>query len=65
MNLCDCIEMFDLSEGITIEELKKHPSLADAVYYDSGVDYINRDKLIAILFKAVQELKTEIDTLKN
>jgi hypothetical protein len=31
---------------------------------DPGVDYTDKDKLITILFRAVQELKREIDTLK-
>ena len=70
MNLCDCIQKFDLSEGITIEELKRHSKLADTIYHvkiqpkDDGYDYIDKDKLITILFKAIQELKNEIDILK-
>ena len=64
MEVCDSIKSFDLSEGITREELKRHSNLQDAIYHDSGVDYIDRDKLITILFKAVKELKNEIDILK-
>ena len=65
MEICDCIGRLNLNQGITIEELKTHTNgLANAVYDDSGVDYIDRDKLISILFRAVQELKTEIDNLK-
>ncbi len=64
MEICDYIGSLNLNEGIIIEELKTNNGLANAVYHDSGVDYIDRDKLISILFRAVQELKTEIDNLK-
>ena len=51
--------------------MRTHPCLEDAVYTlkvhqdDEGVDYTNKDKLITILFRAVQELKREIDMLKG
>ena len=67
MELCDCIRMLDLSNGITKEQLKRHPLLADTIYHvkiqpeDDGVDYIDKDKLISILFEAIQELKNKID----
>ena len=70
MELCDCIEGLDLTECIKKEELRTHSCLEDAVYTlkvhqdDEGVDYTDKDKLITILFRAVQELKKEIDTLK-
>ena len=70
MELCDCIKSLDLSDGITKEELCKYPCLAIAIAEtkindNDCVEYINTDKLNLILFKAVQELKTEIDTLKG
>jgi hypothetical protein len=70
MELCDCIKSLDLTECIKKEELRLHSCLEDAVFtlkghqYDCDVDYINKDKLITILFRAVQELKNEIDILK-
>ena len=70
MELCDCIKSLDLTECIKKEELRMHPCLEDAVFTlkghqdDDDVDYTNKDKLITILFRAVQELKKEIDTLK-
>jgi hypothetical protein len=70
MELCDCIKSLDLTECIKKEELRMHSCLEDAVFtlkghqYDGDVDYTNKDKLITILFRAVQELKNEIDILK-
>jgi len=69
MELCDCIKSLDLSDGITKEELCKYPCLAIAIAEsrlneEDCVEYINTDKLILTLFKAVKELKNEIDTLK-
>lgn len=71
MDVCNCIKSLDLTERIKEEELRTHPCLEDAVYTlkihqdDEGVDYTDKDKLITILFRAVQQLKTEIDTLKG
>lgn len=71
MKLCDCIKSLDLTECIKKEELKMHPCLEDAVFTlkghqdDDDIDYTNKDKLITILFRAVQELKKEIDTFKG
>ncbi len=71
MDVCNCIKSLDLTECIKKEELRMYPCLEDAVYTlkvhqdDEGVDYTDKDKLITILFKAVQELKREIDTLKG
>ena len=64
MEICDSIGTLNLNEGIIKEELKKHNSLANAVFHDTGLDFLDRDKIILILYKAVQELKTEIDNLK-
>jgi len=68
MNVCNCIKSLDITECIKKEELRMYPCLEDAVYtskiYEDDEEYINNDKLIIILFKAVQELKAEIDTLK-
>jgi hypothetical protein len=71
MKLCECIKSLDLTECIKEEELRMYPCLEDAVYTlkvhqdDEGVDYTDKDKLITILFRAVKELKNEIDTLKS
>jgi len=69
MDVCNCIKSLDIKECIKKEELRMYPCLEDAVYtskvYEDGEDYINKDKLIIILFRAVKELKTEIDTLKE
>ena len=70
MELCDCIKSLDLSDSITKEELCKYPCLAIAIEEsrlneEDCVEYINTDKLNLILFKAVQELKAEIDALKT
>ena len=72
MNICDCIKSLNLSEKIEKEELKRFPCLAVAVKPLRNVEneneineeYIMKDDLILILFKAVQELKNEIDILK-
>ena len=71
MDVCNCIKSLDLTECIKKEELRMYPCLEDAVYTvkiyedDDASEYINNDKLITILFRAVQELKREIDTLKG
>ncbi len=70
MELCDCIKSLNLTECIKKEELRLYPCLEDAVYTlkvhqdDPGIDYTDKDKLITILFRAIQELKNEIDILK-
>lgn len=74
MEVCECIKSLNLSENIEKEELKRFPCLAVAVKQlrnlenenenELNKDYILKDDLILILFKAVQELKNEIDTLK-
>lgn len=71
MELCDCIKNIDLDDYVKIEQLRMYPCLAVAISSckinpeDDDIYYTDKDKLITILFKAVQELKTEIDTLKN
>ena len=57
MEICNCIASLNLNEDIIIEELKTNTGLANAIYHDNGVDYMDKDKLIFILFKAVQELR--------
>jgi len=69
MDLCSCIKSIDLSNGITKNELQKHSCLAVNIktfkdFSPSNINYINNDELILTLFKAVQQLKNEIDTLK-
>ena len=71
MDVCNCIKSLDITECIKKEELRMYPCLADTVYTvkiyedDDTCEYINNDKLITILFRAVQELKKEIDTFKG
>lgn len=71
MDVCNCIKSLDITECIKKEELRMYHCLEDAVYTskiyedDDGVETIITDKLITILFRAVQQLKTEIDTLKG
>ena len=61
-----CIKSLDLSGGITTTELKRFPCLASSVIkYKDYPEFSDTDKLILILFKAVQQLQTEIDTLKG
>jgi len=66
-----CIKLLDLSGGITTTELKRFPCLESSVTKLEDIplnvnlpDFVNTDKLILVLFKAVQQLQTEIDTLK-
>ena len=65
MDICDCIKQLDLSGGITTTELERFPCLECCVD-DNNIDMykIKTDKLILVLFKAVQQLQNEIDTLK-
>ena len=70
MELCDCIKSLDLTECIKKEELRMYPCLALAIEKsrlneEDCVEYLNTDKLILVLFKAIQQLQTEIDTLKS
>jgi len=66
MDICDCIKQLDLSGGITENELERFPCLETCIDNEQIDMYkIKTDRLILVLFKAVQELKTEIDTLKN
>lgn len=72
MDICECIKSLNLSEKIEKEELKRLPCLAVAVKAlrdlengnELNEEFIMKDELILILFKAVQELKNEIDILK-
>ena len=61
-----CIKQLDLSGGITTTELERLPCLEVCIDPDSIDIYkIKTDKLILVLLKAVQQLQTEIDTLKE
>ena len=73
MNYCDCIKQLDMSNGITSTEIDKYPCLRDIKDLpDTNVDpfeipihpLVPTTKSIAILYKAIKELKAEIDTLK-
>ena len=76
MELIDCIKSIDLSNGITEEEFEKHECLKQGFklfnpYKDEFNNPLNdqrkimdTEELIIILFKVVQQLKNEIDTLK-
>lgn len=60
-----CIKQLDLSGGITLTELERFPCLDCCINPDTIDMYkIKTDKLILVLLKAVQQLQTEIDTLK-
>lgn len=66
MDILDCIKQLDLSGGITVTELERFPCLEVCVNNDEIDIYkLQTDKLILVLFKAIQQLQTEIDTLKN
>ena len=66
MDILDCIKQLDLSGGITVAELERFPCLEVCVNNDEIDIYkLQSDKLITILFKAVKELKNEIDILKS
>ena len=76
MKLIDCIKLIDLSNGIIEEEFKKHECLKQAIKllnpykcetfnpFNDQSKIMDTKELILILFKVVQELKKEIDTLK-
>jgi hypothetical protein len=79
MNFCDCIGKLDLSNGVTFTEIDKHPCLRDIkdlpdYLLHDPLEMLNKkiipkppvpsSKSIAIIYKAIQELKTEIDILK-
>jgi hypothetical protein len=61
-----CIKSLDLSNGIVDTELAKFPCLTGCIDTTQVEMYkIKTDELILILFKAVQQLQTEIDALKT
>lgn len=80
MSICDCIKKLDLSGGVTAAEIDKYPclkntkDLPDIVYLkaseivEKGIilpPLVPVTKSVAIFYKAIQELKAEIDTLKT
>ena len=80
MSVCDCIKQLDMSNGITSTEIDKHPCLRDIkdlpdYLLQDPLEMINKGiippmpvpvtKSVAILYKAIQELKAEVDTLKT
>jgi hypothetical protein len=69
MDICDCIKQLDLLSGITTPELERFPCLEVCICRcencpEYSKNQPNPDKLILVLFKAIQELKNEIDMLK-
>lgn len=80
MNICDCIGKLNLTDGVTATEIDKHPclkdtkDLPDSVYIspleimDKGIilpPLVPVTKSVAILYKAIQELTAEINSLKT
>ena len=69
MNTSECIGKMDLSNGITYDQVERFDCLKDCIYTFEveNVKYSQKitDHLILALFKAVKELKIEIDTLKK
>ena len=68
---CEVKSLDDCSEGgITTSELECFPCLKDCVtnvtipIINETQKITNQNKLILVLFKAVQQLQTEIDILK-
>lgn len=61
-----CIKQLDVSgDKIETTELERFPCLEGCVDNDAIDMYkLKTDKLILVLFKAIQQLKNEIDTLK-
>ncbi len=73
MNFCDCIKQLDMSNGITSTEIDKYPCLRDIKdlpttnadpFEISTHPLVPTSKSIAILYKAIQELKAEVEALK-
>lgn len=79
MNYCDCIGKLDLSNGVTSTEINKYPCLKNVkdlpdYLLQDPLEMINKGIIpprpvpvtqsVAILYKAIQELKAEIDVLK-
>ena len=69
MNISDCIEKMDLSNGIIADQVERFDCLKDCMYSfevdNKKYSYKITDHLILALFKAIKELKIEIDTLKK
>ena len=69
MNTSECIGKMDLSNGIIADQVERFDCLKDCIYSFEveNVKYSQKitDHLILALFKAVKELKIEIDTLKK
>ena len=69
MNISDCIEKMDLSNGIIADQVERFDCLKDCIYSfevdNKKYSYKITDHLILALFKAIKELKSEIDTLKK
>ena len=68
MNISDCIEKMDLSNGIIADQVERFDCLKDCIYSfevdNKKYSYKITDHLILALFKAIKELKSEINTLK-
>lgn len=80
MSVCDCIKKLNLTNGVTSTEIDKYPCLKNVKDLPDDltknlIENINKGiippmpvpvtKSVAILYKAIQELKAEIDALKT
>ena len=69
MNTSECIGKMDLSNGIIADQVERFDCLKDCIYSfevdNKRYSYKITDHLILALFKAIKELKSEIDTLKK
>ena len=74
MSVCHCVKQLDLSNGVTSTEIEKYPCLKNIKdlppipleeNIESNIPLVPTTKSIAILFKAVQELKAEVEKLKG
>ena len=56
---------YDLDEEATKEQICTIQETMNNLEYTSPVYMLNQNNIIAIMFKGIQELKEEIDKLKN
>ena len=56
---------YDLDEESTAEQIATIQETMKSLEYTSPVYMLNQNNIIAVMFKAIQELKAEIDELKN
>ena len=69
MNISECISKMDLSNGIIADQVERFDCLKDCIYSwevdNTKYSYKITDHLILALFKAIKELKSEIDIFKK